>query len=489
VETINKEDEVKFPHAQPMGLYTDMYQLTMAQGYFLAGRKDETASFDYFFRKIPFSGGYVVFAGLEDALEALENFYFGPAEIEYLREQGFDGEFLKYLKDFRFRGNIVAVREGEIVFPNEPVAIVSGRLIECQLVETLVLNYLNFQSLIASKASRVRQVAGDKDVMDFGLRRAHGLGGFQASRASYIGGADATSNVMAGKRYGIPISGTMAHSWIQSFGEELKSFRVFAENYPGNTILLVDTYNTLKSGVPNAIKVGLEMKKKGGALKGIRLDSGDLAYLSKKAREMLDGAGLKEVRIYASNQLDEYVIRSLNEQGAKIDGYGVGTSLVTGQPDAALDGVFKLSMVNDEPTLKISENVEKVNLPGAKKIWRYLDEAGMFLIDGVLMREENVNYALYHPHFPEKNTPVFDLDKEELLHTVLEKGERVRPSPSLEDIRNYCQFRLKKLPEEGRRFEYPHIYRVGISEGLLNLKKHLIETHKKKIKKHKKDQQ
>jgi len=477
----NKGVIEKFPHHRAMGLYTDLYQLTMAQGYFLSGRKGERATFDYFFRKNPFGGGYVVFAGLGDLLDAIDNYYFDEEQIEYLREQGFDQDFLAYLKDFRFEGNLDSVREGEVVFANEPTIIVSGTLIECQLIETLLLNYLNYQSLIATKASRLRQVAGDKTLLDFGLRRSHGPGGFQAARAAYVGGADGTSNVMAGHHCGIPVSGTMAHSWIQSFDSEIEAFRTFASTFRGDIILLVDTYNTLKSGVPNAIKLALELKKEGRNLEGIRLDSGDLAYLSKKARAMLDEAGLKEVKIFASNQLDEYVIRSLNEQGAQLDGYGVGTKLATGQPDSALDGVYKLSGVNDKPALKISENVEKVNLPGMKKVWRFTDEQGQFLLDGVLLRDENLCYALYHPHFPEKNTAVFELEKEDIISPVLRNGKRVSKTPKLHEEKDFAISRLNKLPPEVRRFEFPHIYRVGISEGLLNLRKHLVEEATKKF--------
>lgn len=464
------------------GLFTDMYQLTMAQGYFLDGRKNELAAFDYFFRKIPFRGGYVVFAGLDDLLNFLEELRFTEKELDYLRMQGFDEKFVAYLSDFQFRGTVRTVREGEIVFPNEPVLVVTGNLIECQLIETLVLNQFNFQSLIATKASRIKSVAGDKLVLDFGLRRAHSLGGYHASRAAYIGGVDATSNVYAGFNYDIPISGTQAHSWIQSFESELEAFRAFAKTFPENTTLLVDTYDTLKSGVPNAIKVAGELEERGHRLNGIRLDSGDLAYLSKKARQMLDEAGFSYVKIFASNQLDEFVIRSLNEQDAKIEGFGVGTNLITGQPDSALDGVYKLSMVNNRPTLKISENVEKVTLPGLKKLIRFTDESGEFLIDGVFIEEEEKLNALYHPLFPEKNRLVGQLRGEDILHLAMENGKRILPVPKLEEIRDYKESRLNSLPEEYKRFEFPHIFKIGISEGLLNLRKHLLEKHKGALK-------
>jgi len=291
--------------------YTDQYQLTMAQVYFNKGMKDETAIFDYFFRKLPFDSGYAIFAGLEDLLGALENFQFNEKDIRYLKKQNFDEEFIDYLRSFEFSGNIYAAREGDLVFPNRPVISVEAPLPEAQILETMVLNILNYQSLIATKASRMRLAAGEKKLVDFGLRRAPGAGGYSASRAAVIGGFDATSNVRSGRDYDISISGTMAHSFIQRYDDELTAFRDFAEVRADDCVLLVDTYDTLKSGVPNAITVGKEMKERGEKMKGIRLDSGDLAWLAKKSRKMLDDAGLDYVKIAASNQLDEHVIKSL----------------------------------------------------------------------------------------------------------------------------------------------------------------------------------
>ncbi|MFO8022518.1 MAG: nicotinate phosphoribosyltransferase, partial [Perlabentimonas sp.] len=296
--------------------YTDQYELTMAQSYFEKGRQNEQVVFEYFFRKLPFEGGYAIFAGLEDVLSILENLKFNEEDISFLKSIGFSNSFIKYLKDFRFKGTIYSSKEGDVVFPTRPILQVEGTIIEAQILETLLLNMLNFQTLIATKASRMRQVAGSRKLIDFGLRRAHGIGGYHASRASIVGGFNSTSNVRAGRDYGIPVSGTMAHSFIQSYDDELSAFRDYAQTHPNDCILLVDTYNTLKSGLPNAIKVAKEMQAQGHSLKGIRLDSGDLAYLAKKSRKMLDDADLHDVKIAVSNQLDEYVIKSLLEQNA-----------------------------------------------------------------------------------------------------------------------------------------------------------------------------
>ena len=348
-------------------LYTDYYQIIMAQGYFLSGKAQTTAVFDYFFRENPFGNGYVIFAGLSDLLEILETLRFEDAEIEYLQSLGFKQEFLQYLRRFRFSGTIHAMREGELIFPLEPIVRVEGSLIETQMIETLLLNLLNFQSLIATKASRIRFAAGNRKLVDFGLRRAQGLGGIHASKAAIIGGIDATSNMYSAYHYSLEVSGTQSHSWIQSFGDELTAFRKFAEIYPDNCILLVDTYNALRSGLPNAIKVAKEMEARGQKLKAIRLDSGDLAILSKKARALLDAARLNYVQIVASNQLDEILISSLLQQEAPIDAFGVGTRLLTAHNCPALQGVYKLSVIGNQPTLKFSDNYARTTLPGRKK--------------------------------------------------------------------------------------------------------------------------
>lgn len=466
------------PGGHPGGLYTDMYEMTMAQGYFYLDKEEETASFDYFFRKNPFQGGYTLFAGLGSLLEELVSFRFSDDDIAYLDRQGFRKEFLDYLKNFRFKGTVWSVPEGDVVFPNEPLLRIEGTLIETQLVESLVLNYLNFQSLIATKAARIRRVAGDRLFADFGLRRAQGLGSLHASRAAVIGGAGATSNVLAGKQFGLAITGTQAHSWIQSFDDELTAFRKFTELYPDQAVILVDTYDTLQSGVPNAIKIAGELEKAGHKLGGIRLDSGDLAYLSKKARKMLDDAGLDYVKIIASNQLDEYVIRSLNIQQAPIDGFGIGTRMITGMPDAALDGVYKLTSANGIPRLKISDNIEKVTLPGMKKIIRLLDADGNFAGDGIILEDEDPPDRIVHPFEPRKFTETGKYKTEELQVQVMEKGEIMIPLSTPSEIAEYARTRLALLPEEHHRFEYPHVYKVGISPKLMQLRNDLVNGHK-----------
>lgn len=461
------------PTLERPSLYTDYYELTMAQGYFLSGRQDETATFDYFFRECPFNSGYVVFAGISDLLELIESIDFNDEELAYLESQGFHPEFLEYLADFRFTGTIHSVSEGEIVFPNEPIARIRGSLIETQLIETILLNILNFESLIATKASRMRNVAGDRLILDFGLRRSQGLGGIHASKAAIIGGFNKTSNVYAAFRFGLEASGTMAHSWIQSFGDELTAFRKYAEFYPDNCILLVDTYDTLKSGVPNAIQVAKELEERGKQLVGIRLDSGDLAYFARKARQQLDDADLSYVKIAVSNQLDEHLIKSLIDQGAPIDVFGVGTRLVTGYDTPALDGVYKLSEVNDEPKLKISENIEKITLPGRKQVYRMIDENNMFYGDGVVLDEEAKTDTIFHPHIPRKKARVADYTQQQLLKPVMVNG-KAKDVPNVQNVATYVRERLAQLPAEYKRFDNPHIYKVGISKKLMNLKETLI---------------
>lgn len=461
-------------------IYTDYYELTMAQGYFLSGRKDERACFDYFFRDIPFDGGYVVFAGLSDLLEILKNYRFHEDELKYLADQGFRPEFLNYLRDFKLTADIHAAKEGEIVFPREPIVRVEGTIIEAQILETLLLNILNFESLIATKAARIKYAAGDHKVLDFGLRRAQGYGGIQASKAAIIGGVEATSNVYSSFVHDIPASGTMAHSWIQSFEDELAAFRKYAEYYPENCILLVDTYDTLGSGVPNAIKVAKELEEKGYRMKGIRLDSGDLAYFSRKARRQLDEAGLEYVKIAVSNQLDERLIKSLKSQGAPIDLFGVGTRLVTGHNSPALDGVYKLAAVNEKPKLKVSENIEKITLPGRKKVLRYSDKDGQFYGDGILLDDEQQPNTIYHPHYSAKHATVTDFNSEPLLHPVMENGDLLIEPPSPSESAAYAKKRLSKLNPEHKRFDNPHIYKIGISKKLMDLRDDITQKLKQK---------
>lgn len=462
------------------GTYTDLYQLTMGQVYFLKGASTRNAVFDYFFRKIPFDGGYVVFAGLGELLPVLQELHFSPEDLEYLRSIGLHADFVNHLKGFRFTGNIFSAREGEVVFPGEPIVRVEGNILEAQLVETVLLNLLNFQSLVATKAARIRYVAGDKMLSDFGLRRAQALGGYHASRAAAIGGFQSTSNVKAALDFGIAAAGTMAHSFIQSYENELSAFRDFAEKRPENCVLLVDTYDTLRSGIPNAIIVAKEMEKRGQKLSSIRLDSGDLAYLSKQARKMLDEAGLAYVSIAASNQLDEHVIKSLHDQDAPIDFYGVGTNLVTCAPDAALDGVYKLSYFDGKPRIKLSENLKKITLPDRKQVYRILHGDGNFFgADIITLHDETALDIMHHPIDPEKSLSLAGLKKENLLHQVMKDGKITGELPKLADISEYCKRQLARLAVEHKRFQNPHIYKVGISTSLRDLRNEMRLQHKK----------
>lgn len=496
------------PYVDRPGLFTDLYELTMIQGFFYKGLHEQPAGFDYFFRKIPFDGGFVVFAGLQDLLDTLHGLHFTSQELDFLASRGFRSEFLEYLKGFEFRGTVHAVKEGDVIFPSTPVARVTGRLIEVQLIETLLLNLLNFQSLIATKAARMRLAAGpEKTLIDFGLRRAQGLGGIHATRAAMIGGFDATSNVHAAMTYGLPAVGTMAHSWVQSFGSELEAFWGFVELYPEGAVLLVDTYDTLGSGVPNAIKVAKELAGDDGSgssaggsgvargrLKGIRLDSGDLAYFSRKARAMLDAAGLHDVRITVSNQLDERLIRSLLSQGAPIDSFGVGTRLVTGVPDAALDGVYKQCLIGGRPTMKVSENVEKVTLPGLKRVWRMRGEDGFFAGDAIGLDEGAAGIGagssasavagsgsvrppalMHHPVFPAKKMALEGFESDEILRPVMVNGKPVVEERDLKAIAEYSAGRIASLAPEHLRFDNPHVYKVGITPELMELRDQLLK--------------
>lgn len=459
--------------------YTDLYQLSMAQVYFNQNKHEHTAVFDYFFRKNPFKGGYTIFAGLHELLTTIESLHFSEADINFLKQQGFTTEFLEYLKDFQFKGSIYSVKEGDVVFPTRPVLQVEANFVEAQLVETILLNSLNFQSLIATKASRIRLSAGDKSILDFGLRRAQGPGGYFATKAAIIGGANGSSNVKAAQDYAIPVSGTMAHSFIQSYDDELSAFRDFAQGRPKNCVLLVDTYNTLKSGVPNAITVAKEMEERGEKLLGIRLDSGDLAYFAKKSREQLDKAGLEYVKIAASNQLDEYVIKSLEDQNAPIDVFGVGTNMVIGKPDAALDGVYKLAFSEGKPRIKISENIAKNTLPHKKQVYRMIKPDGSFSgADVITMASESEVDKMYHPFDTHKELKLKYYQHEALLQPVMQNGEVRIEQQSLTEIAEFAKHRLSLLPLEYKRFDNPHIYKIGLSKSLKEERDKLIANYK-----------
>jgi nicotinate phosphoribosyltransferase len=466
-------------------LQTDLYQLTMVGGYVLKGKKDQAATFDYFFRRIPDNGGYCVLAGLADLIDYLRKLRFTKKDLSYLERLGiFPDEVLEYFENFVFTGDLWAIPEGTVVFPHEPLIRVTALLPEAQLIESALLNIMNFQTLIATKGARMRWAARGDPVIDFGLRRAQGpYGALMASRAAYVGGVDATSNVLAGRVYGIPVRGTHAHSWVESFPTELDSFRAYAEVYPDTCLLLADTYDTIKSGVPNAIQVGRELREKGHELFGIRLDSGDLAYLSKEARKMLDEAGFPDAAIVASSDLDEWILESLKRQGAHIDIWGIGTRLVTSFSHPALGGVYKLTALDDgngmEPKIKRSDNPEKITNPGLKKVVRIYDQRGRMRGDVLFLDEEEIPEGhpirAYHPLFSHvfKTYPKrFKL--RELMVPIFQKGELVYKSPSLHDIREHTLKNLKQLDPAYKRFHNPHTYHISLSPSLFKIKQRLL---------------
>ena len=452
------------------GLYTDRYELTMALAYWRAGRAQEPAVFDTFFRKAPFGGGYAVFAGLGPLFDALRSYRFSGEEVAFLEKDGFPGDFLEYLASFRFRGAVFSPPEGEVVFPLETVARVEGGLLEAQIIETLILNVLNFHTLIATKAARCRRSAGKRSLSEFGLRRAQGLGGLWASRAACIGGFDTTSNLAAAKAWNLPAAGTMAHSFVQAYDDELTAFRRFAEAHDDATVLLLDTYDTLRSGLPNAIRVAGEMREHGRALKGVRLDSGDLAYLSRQVRRALDEAGLEKVAIFASNQLDEYVIQSLLNQEAPIDAFGVGTGLATGQPDGALDGVYKLAETGGKPRMKSSETVAKATFPGRKAVTRYYDADGMMVADAIHLADEEPPERMWHPHETHSSLNLAGFEQRPLLAEGYREGAPATEPVPVSESASYAREVLAALPSEHQRLENPHIYKVGLSPRLRDLR-------------------
>jgi nicotinate phosphoribosyltransferase len=464
-------------------LAVDLYELTMLAGYLDQGMAEKPAIFDLYFRTNPFAGGYAVFAGLEPALDALENLRFLPEEIAYLEGLAiFPPTFCDFLASFRFRGKVMAPAEGTVVFANEPLLSVSGTLAEAQLVETLLLNIVNFQTLIATKAARICSVAGDAEVIEFGLRRAQGPnGGLSASRAACVGGAAATSNVLAGMAFQLPVRGTHAHSWVQSFPDELSAFQAYADSFPAGTVLLVDTYDTLHSGVPNAITVARRLREKGYQLQGIRLDSGDLAYLSRRAREMLDEAGLPEVRILASNEIDEEVIASIVNEGGRVDIYGVGTKLATGAGagGVALNGVYKLVAIDGQPKMKITSDTAKATLPGSKRVFRVCTADGGFLQDVVCLDGDEISSGatVYDPTNPLRHTILPEgIQLTDLRQTVMVDGRRTLPVEPLATMAERCRHQLQLLPAGCRRFINPHRYKVSISSPLKELRWAMIQA-------------
>ena len=481
---------------QNLTLLTDLYELTMMQGYFEHKEQNETVIFDAFYRTNPCGGGYAVAAGLEQLIKYIRELHFSAQDIAYLDSLNiFNKNFLDYLANFKFSGDIYAIPEGTVIFPREPLVKVIAPIMEAQLVETAILNIINHQSLIATKAARVCYAAKGDGIMEFGLRRAQGPdAGIYGARAAVIGGCVGTSNVLCGQLFDVPVKGTHAHSWIMSFPDEYTAFKTYADMYPATCILLVDTYDTLKSGVPNAIRVFQEMRAAGIPLTnyGIRLDSGDLAYLSKKARKMLDNAGFSDAVISASNDLDEYLIETLKAQGAAISSWGVGTNLITAKDNPAFGGVYKLAAIMDEkgefiPKIKLSENTEKVTNPGNKTIYRvYEKDTGKIKADLICLVGETFSerepLLLFDPLEPWKKTklPAGSYTLRELLVPVFQKGECCYESPKVMDIRSYCQGELDTLWDETRRFVNPHQIYVDLSKKLYDIKIQLLDQMSEK---------
>ncbi|MDR1000878.1 MAG: nicotinate phosphoribosyltransferase [Clostridiales bacterium] len=474
-----------------LALLTDLYELTMMNGYLNEGMSDRIVVFDLFYRTNPCDNGYAIAAGMEQALDYIKNARFGEDELIYLQSLGiFDDRFIDALRNFKFSGDIFAVPEGTVVFPNEPLVKVKGPVLEAQLLETALLNIINHQSLIATKAARVSQAAQGSPVLEFGLRRAQGPdAGLYGARAAIIGGCAATSDVLAGQMFGVPVRGTHAHSWVMSFDDELSAFRAYASSFPDACTLLVDTYDTLRQGVPNAITVFKEMRDKGVKLKnyGIRLDSGDLAYLSKQARKMLDAAGFSDAVISASSDLDENLISSLKIQEAKIDVWGVGTRLITSLDCPAFGGVYKLACEYDAsgkavPKLKLSENPEKVTNPGDKKVYRLYDaDTGMFKADLVALERETIDFSrdltIFDPMATWKRSTLAggQYTARELLIPMVVSGEVVYQSPSVMEIRDNCRRELATLWDEHKRLVNPQTCYVDLSQELYDLKQQMIK--------------
>lgn len=475
---------------QRLTLLTDLYEITMMNGYFLEGKKDQRVVFDVFFRQNALIT-YSVMAGLKQVVDYLTELKFEKEDLEYLRSlKLFSEDFLGYLKDFRFTGDVFAVPEGTVVFPGEPILTVRSNIIEAQLVETAILNIINHQTLIATKSAKVCYAAKGDSVMEFGLRRAQGPdAGVYGARAAIIGGCSSTSNVLAGQLFGVKVSGTHAHSWVMNFPSELEAFRAYADIYPGGVMLLVDTYDTLKSGVPNAITVFKECEKRGIKPIGIRLDSGDLAYLTKKARKMLDDAGFGYTKICASGDLDEYLITSLKNQGAKIDMWGVGTKLITSADLPALGGVYKLAGVYENgkliPKIKLSDNRAKITNPSFKTIYRIYGEDDMAEADLIALRDEVIDsdnpLTIFHPVDTWKKM-TFEPGKfkiRELVTQIMKDGKIVSPLPELDEIVEYAKKEKDSFWDEYKRIDQPHIYKVDLSEKLYKLKTDMINEIRK----------
>ncbi len=474
-----------------LSMLCDFYELSMSNGYFRSGMADTITYFDLFYRSVPDAAGFAIAAGLEQVIEYIKDLHFSEEDIAYLRRKGgFCEEFLDYLCDFRFTGDIYAVPEGTPIFPNEPILTVRAPAIEAQLIETYLLLAINHQSLIATKANRIVRAAQGRTVLEFGSRRAQGAdGAVIGARAAYIGGCNGTACVLTDRLYDVPAGGTMAHSWVQMFGDEYTAFKTYCELYPHNATLLVDTYNTLKSGVPNAIRVFKEVLLPQGITKcAIRLDSGDISYLSKKARQMLDEAGLTDCKIVASNSLDEYLIRDLMMQGAEIDTFGVGERLITSKSAPVFGGVYKLVAVEEKgeilPRIKVSENTAKITNPHFKRLFRLYDkETGKAIADELLLWDEAIDqsepHTIFDPNATWKKKTLENFVAKELQVPVFIAGECVYESPSIHEIRAYCQAQLDTLWDEVKRFENPHSYYVDLSQKLWDVKRALLDKAKR----------
>ena len=473
-----------------MTMLCDFYELTMGNGYFQTGLKDRVCYFDVFYRSVPDQGGFAIAAGLAQVVEYIENLHFDEEDLAYLRsKECFSEGFLEYLRDFSFTGDIWAVPEGTPIFPGEPILTVRAPAIQAQFIETFVLLCLNHQCLIATKSNRIVRAAEGRPVAEFGSRRAHGPdGAVLGARASYIAGCSATACTMADQHYGSPATGTMAHSWVQMFPDEYTAFKTYCELYPNNATLLVDTYNVLKSGVPNAIRAFKEVLEPKGITKcGIRLDSGDLTYLSRKAREMLDEAGLTDCKIIASNALDEYIIRDLVRQGARIDSFGVGERLITSRSEPVFGGVYKLAAIEDEagtiiPKIKISENAAKITTPHFKKIYRIFSKAtGKAEADLICVHDEKIDFSqpleLFDPDATWKRKVFTNIEAKELMVPIFQSGKLVYQVPDLQASRAYCQRQVDSLWDEVKRFENPHNYYVDLSQKLWDIKQSLLTSH------------
>ena len=472
----------------------DFYELTMGNGYFANGYKDRICYFDVFFRQCPDRGGFAIAAGLDQIIDYIQNLHFSPEDIAYLRERNlFSEEFLQYLSDFRFTGDIWAVPEGTPIFPKEPILTVRAPAIEAQLIETFVLLSINHQSLIATKANRVVRAAKGRTVLEFGSRRAQGAdAAILGARAAYIGGCNGTACTISDQLFGVYAGGTMAHAWVQMFDTEYEAFEAYCKMYPNNATLLVDTYNTLQSGVPNAIKAFNEVLKPMGITKcGIRLDSGDMAYLSQKARKMLDDAGWTDCKISVSNSLDEYIIEDLLHQGAQIDMFGVGERLITAKSEPVFGGVYKLTAIEEEdgtitPKIKISENIGKITNPHYKKLYRfYGNDTGKAIADYLCVYDETVDDShdmeIFDPDATWKTKTVYDFTAKELLVPIFKDGKLIYDRPNIDQIRNYCLEQVNTLWDEVKRFDNPHAYYVDLSQKLWDIKYNLLKQKKGKL--------